>query len=919
MHRSIFVFLLAIACLKASAQQFGANPPSIKWRQVDTDTARIIFPAGLEKQALDVSGVVHQLARTTLPTIGVNTRKINIVLQNQTTIANGYVALGPFRSEFFLTPRQNNFELGSLPWPKTLALHEYRHVQQFSNYRKGISKAFYYVFGEQGQALANSLAVPDWFFEGDAVVQETIMSGQGRGRIPYFFNPYRSLWSAGKDYSWMKLRNGSYKDIVPDHYRLGYMLVDYGREKYGDNIWSKITGDAAAFKGLFYPFQKAVKKYTGEDYVHFRENGLKHFSDQVKHMQDSASEYGRINEDFVADEEFPQWLNDSEIVYVKSTFKKIPAFYARNINSGEERKIKVRDISADNYFSLRNGRIVYAAYKPDARWRWRNYGIINILDVNTGEEKMLTQKTKYFSPDISNDGKQIIAVSYEPSGENNMHLLDASSGAVLIKMPNSKGFIHTHPKFYTSDSIVSAIRNAKGEMALGLFEIRSGNYRLLTPFTINVIDYPQIKADTISFTMSQNGQDRLFSFINGKVYLFDPSIRNRSTGNYHLSANDGKYTWMMFTAAGFHSITGEGNYKETNIQDEKYNEGLINTSEPGYPVSKYKKSFRLFNFHSWRPYIADPEYSYSLTGENILNTFQSEIYFTYNRNEQFKETGASFAYGGWFPVIRAGGSYTFDRSFVDSSRVINWNELNARAGVSVPLTFNHGTFMQNLNFSGLLNRQQVYYTGIAKTLYENKNFNFADVSFSFTNQQIKALQNINPRFAQAVSLRHRVILDKYTAYQFLVNGSLYFPGFFANHSIVLQGSYQFRDTLQEYNFSNTFSLSRGYNDLNFPRMWRAGVNYHFPIVYPDAGFANIVYLLRIRGNAFYDYTRVKSIRTGEQFPFRSAGLEIYFDSKWWNQLPVSFGIRYSRLLDEELVGLNANQFEFVLPLTLLNR
>ncbi len=71
-------------------------------------------------------------------------------------------------------------------------------------------------------------------------------------------------------------------------------------------------------------------------------------------------------------------------------------------------------------------------------------------------------------------------------------------------------------------------------------------------------------------------------------------------------------------------------------------------------------------------------------------------------------------------------------------------------------------------------------------------------------------------------------------------------------------------------------MSRGYSDINFPRMWRAGINYHFPIVYPDFGFASIVYLLRVRGNAFYDYSRIKSLRTGIKYELRSAGLEIYF-------------------------------------------
>ena len=60
----------------------------------------------------------------------------------------------------------------------------------------------------------------------------------------------------------MKLRNNSMKDYVPDHYPLGYLMVNYGREKYGLDFWSKVTHDASAFKGLFYPFQKAIKKYS---------------------------------------------------------------------------------------------------------------------------------------------------------------------------------------------------------------------------------------------------------------------------------------------------------------------------------------------------------------------------------------------------------------------------------------------------------------------------------------------------------------------------------------------------------------------------------------------------------------------------------------------------------------------------------
>jgi hypothetical protein len=260
----LFLFLVTLMwSTGAAAQVFGGNPPSLKWHQLNTDTARVIFPAGLDSIAEEVAAIVHKLSRTTLPTIGHTQRKINIVLQNQTTIANGYVSLAPFRSEFQLTPEQNSFDLGSLLWPKLLAIHEYRHVQQYNNFRVGLSAAFYYLFGEGGQALANSLSVPNWFWEGDAVYQETLISEQGRGRLPFFFNGYRGLWAGGKDYSWMKLRNGSFRDYIPDWYPVGYMLISYGRERYGDEFWRKVGHDAAAFRGLFYPLQQAITRYSG--------------------------------------------------------------------------------------------------------------------------------------------------------------------------------------------------------------------------------------------------------------------------------------------------------------------------------------------------------------------------------------------------------------------------------------------------------------------------------------------------------------------------------------------------------------------------------------------------------------------------------------------------------------------------------
>jgi hypothetical protein len=100
-------------------------------------------------------------------------------------------------------------------------------------------------------------------------------------------------------------------------------------------------------------------------------------------------------------------------------------------------------------------------------------------------------------------------------------------------------------------------------------------------------------------------------------------------------------------------------------------------------------------------------------------------------------------------------------------------------------------------------------------------------------------------------------------------------------------------------------------------MWRVGANYHLPLFYPDWGFGQLMYLLRVRANMFYDYTQVKSLRTGLIRPFSSAGVETYFDMRLWNQYPLTLGVRFTRLLDNEFRGATQpNQWELILPVNL---
>jgi hypothetical protein len=145
---------------------------------------------------------------------------------------------------------------------------------------------------------------------------------------------------------------------------------------------------------------------------------------------------------------------------------------------------------------------------------------------------------------------------------------------------------------------------------------------------------------------------------------------------------------------------------------------------------------------------------------------------------------------------------------------------------------------------------------------------------------------------------------------------LYLPAFSKTHSLVLTGSFQQVDT-NNVLFSNRFSLARGYPDYYYSRMWNTGVNYHLPLLYPDWGFGNLVYFLRVRSNFFFDYSQVYSKDKIAHAALRSIGTELYFDTRWWNQLPVTFGVRYSYLLDQKYAAANRHVFEAIIPVDLL--
>ncbi len=524
-----------------------------------------------------------------------------------------------------------------------------------------------------------------------------------------------------------------------------------------------------------------------------------------------------------------------------------------------EHRVRTRDISIDEQFGYRNGKIVYAAFEPDARWGWKDFSVIKILDVHSGEQRTLLHKTKYFTPDISPDGNKIAAVQVLPGGKSELHILDANDGKIIQQFHSDEISVFTDPKFIDDSALVTAVRLNDGRMALAMADMATGGVVRLTTPSYGIVGYLSINNGVVFFTASFSGNDELYALQLKDKKIF--RLTQTSLGNYFVNATGKKLVWSGFTAEGYQ-------LKEMNFDETKWievQEAEIKTPASPFPVAKanelhdillnevpqrkfatsnYKQAGHLFHFHIWRPYFEDPDFTYSLYSDNILNTLSTEIFYHYNRDDKTNGLGMNFLYGAWYPFINGGLEYTFNQ----------------------PVT--------------------------------------------------KATQHIYSRLGYSFSIDHRHAISLYSSYQFIGSASLYLPGFFSTHSIVFKGSFQQRDTTNIL-FSNLFANARGYDEYYFSRMWRLSANYHFPIVYPDWGFGNILYFQRIRGNAFFDFERVYSKDKTVTRDLRSVGGEVYFDTRWWNEYPLTFGVRYSHLLDNELAGTTQkNVFEILIPIVI---
>ncbi len=104
------------------------------------------------------------------------------------------------------------------------------------------------------------------------------------------------------------------------------------------------------------------------------------------------------------------------------------------------------------FFSYSSGTIVWAETHPDIRWDNREYSVIKRMEISGGPVTQLTYRTRFTAPDLSPDGKTVVAVSTTPEMRCSLVFLDALTGEVLMDVVPPESLILQRPQWSSTDS-----------------------------------------------------------------------------------------------------------------------------------------------------------------------------------------------------------------------------------------------------------------------------------------------------------------------------------------------------------------------------------------------------------------------------------------------------------------------------------
>ena len=909
---SILTFIsLTIYSHKNYCQIFDNSQPhfKVKWNQINTAKYRLIFPSEFNKSAPLLASQLDQMLNLSSTTLQGTTQKINIILQQNHVSQNGFVQQAPRKSEFYSTPSgvADNQE-----WLPNLALHEMQHVAQFDKLTGRIKRPF----GELLALAFFGINLPSWYYEGDATLHETLFSDGGRGRLSSWNMELRANILSEKKYNFNKYVHGSFKDIVPSYYTIGYFMNSEMLEK-DPEINAKIYTQMSRKLLRPFNFQRELKRNYGT-----KASGI--FNQTIQNLEEkwSKNSYNDLSKTITLKDKYPTDYNlpqvqNSTIYALQQSNQRTPRIV--KIDSAPVQKVEeIVKTGAQlmPYFHIKEHLIVWDEYRKDARFSKQTYNVINVFDTKTHTKKTLTNNTRYYTPTLSHDLKIIACVEVNLNNESSIALLEIHNGNKIDSIPMPPGMHIQQPSFDAESHKIIAI--GVTEKGTNLIEIKRVSKEItpLLDWTNLQFERPIYANNGIYFKVNQDGKDNIFKLEEGKI----SQITDSKFGAFNPFIAENKLWFNNFTTLGYQINTldllaitpktirltkAETLYERQN----KFKKEILPVNKIDYStqIEPYNVLKNSINFHSLSLSANDFEsfdnYKPGLywLSNDILNTTQIKL--GYERDVELNKNIflGEITYQRYYPKFTLGykntGNYGIAKNSTgkDSLR-FDFRNHQITADIQLPFSIYRGNNVYSYGF----NFGTYYIKRYDVTVKNLKNF-VDQIKFPLNYQvywnknAMRSTMDLAPKWGQNFSFIYRHMpFREGNNNSWALRTNFYFPGLALNHSFQTRfGIQQSRGVFQgtyDIPLIDGFSYLPNYlvkNTLLF--------DYRLPLAYPDLSIGQLAYIKRIHGQLSADYLNIHNFSLAPKS--LSAGINFDFNLFKYNEPLFTFSISGTYLND----------------------
>jgi hypothetical protein len=259
-----------------------------------------------------------------------------------------------------------------------------------------------------------------------------------------------------------------------------------------------------------------------------------------------------------------------------------------------------------------------------------------------------------------------------------------------------------------------------------------------------------------------------------------------------------------------------------------------------------------------------------------------------NLNEGNSFQGFNVRYAGLYPELALGTGFgkrtAYYKYSSDSTEQYQWDEKSVTASMILPFDISVGAFNQSLQLAA--SYDYVFKEGIEDRYvgefdYGNGTMHIAGGSLSYLGFRQMARRDFYPRVGASLQAGYQSTLEESDFHGSLISaaGLFYLPGLWKHHSLRVNVAIEQQDPDPPdeggYAFPSKILYFRGYDPVFHEKLLKFSADYALPLIYPDLSLGSVIYIKRIRANAFIDWGLGK--HDFYQDNFLSAGMDLLFD------------------------------------------